>query len=523
MAAKVLSIEIGSSLTKVVEMDYQNKMGAAKIYHCFSFETPQGIVSDGVVKVSERFRRTLKERLHERKIHTTKVVFSINSGRIANREVTIPMVKENKIQPLLMANSSEYFPVDLTQYQLVYRILDKSEGEGNKKLKLSVYAVPVEIIVAYQRLAEFLGMTIKSIDYVGNSIYQEMKKMSGKEQSVILKIDEDSSMITIVKEGQVKLQRSMPYGISKEENGDDMRYLIGNVSRVIDYYGSQNSDSPITGLWLAGMGAEEKGIAEMLSEELNIRTGVLQKLPDISVAKEVAEDFNPAGYIACVGAVVAPLPFRFLEDEAGKKKMALGGDSFKIPIIAASVCAAFSLGLVLYGTIHYMNLDKESRTLADRIEALQPAKQIYNKYNEVSAEHQDVEQMQAMTKTPNDALLELLAEMEGNMPSNMRLTGMSANQQGVTMSVTTADKESAAKVIMELREFTTLDSVTTTEITEEQDETGVKKVAFTVNCTYRSISDGSGEESSDTENDMAGSGTEESDTTENDTAEGSTE
>lgn len=253
MAAKVLSIEIDSSLTRVVEMDYKKNL--TKVYQCFSFETPQGIINDGVISVSERFKRALNEKLSEKKIRTNKVVFSINSGRIANREVIIPMVKENKIQSLLTANSSEYFPVDLTEYQLFYRILEKIEDQRNKKLKVSVYAVPIEIIVSYQRLAEFLGMSIKSIDYMGNSVYQEMKKVFDKEQSAILKIEGESSVITIVKEGQIKLQRNIPYGVGGEAKADDIRYLIGNVSRVIDYYNAQNNESPLKDLWLAGMGA----------------------------------------------------------------------------------------------------------------------------------------------------------------------------------------------------------------------------------------------------------------------------
>lgn len=505
MAAKVLSIEIGSSRTRVVEMDF--KANAAKIYHYFSFETPQGMVNDGVIKANEGFRRILKEKLHERKIRTTKVVFSINSGRIANREVTIPMVKENKIQTLLMANSSEYFPVDLAEYQLVYRISDRIETQNSRQFKLLVFAVPIEIIRSYQELANFCGLSIRAIDYVGNSIYQEMKQMSGQEQSVILKVDENSSMITIVQEGKVRLQRSMPYGIGSgisgdkeifsEETAGELRYLIGNVSRVIDYYTSQNKENPITGIWLAGVGAEYHGLEEILSSEWNMKVEVLQELPGISIGKEAEEGFKSAGYIACTGAVLDPLPFRFSEE--GEKK-ASSEDSFKIPLIVAGSCVVLSLALVLGGTIHYMGLGAKGRRLEERIEELQPAKQVYNTYNQVTQQYREVQTMQEMTKTPNDALLTLLEEMEGNMPSDMKVTGMSANAEGVTMSITTGDKESAAKVIMELREFTTLDNVAASAVTEEKDETGVTKVSFTVICTYRSVEGNAKEVSADGSN-----------------------
>ena len=505
MAARVLSIEIGSSCTRVVEMDF--KARAAKVYQHFSFETPSGIVNDGVIKADESFRKILKEKLNERKIRTTKVVFSINSGRIANREVTIPMVKENKIQALLMVNSSEYFPVDLTEYQLVYRILDRIEVQENKKFKLLVFAVPIEIIASYQELADFCGLSIRAIDYVGNSIYQEMKQMSDQEQSVILKVDENSSMITMVQDGRVKLQRSMPYGIGSgiygdveafsEEAADDLRYLIGNVSRVIDYYASQNKEEPITKVWLAGVGAECKGLAEVLSNEWNMKVEVLQQLPCISVGKETEGGFQAAGYIACTGAVLNPLPFQLLERGEGKKGAA-SGNPLKIPLIVAGSCVALSLVLVLVGSIHYFSLTAKGRRLEERIAELQPAKKVYDTYSQVKQQYKEIQTMQEMTETPNDALLTFLGEMEVNMPSDIRVTGLSANTQGISMSITTADKESAAKVIMELRSFTTLDNISTSAVTEEKDEAGAVKVSLTVNCTYSKTA-GAGADDSNSE------------------------
>ena len=491
MAAKVLSIEIGDSRTKVVEMD--DKASSAKVYQYFSFETPGGIVNDGVVKSEESFCRILKGELQKRNIHTRKVVFAIDSARIANREVTIPMVKENKIHALLAANSSEYFPVDLKEYQLVYRIIDKVETPDDKKYKLLVFAVPIEIVSSYQKLAAFCSLSLRTLDYVGNSIYQEMKLMSDQEQLVILKVDENSSMITIVQDGKAKLQRSIPYGIGVRENNtgeisseekEDLRYLIGNVSRVIDYYTTQNRENPITEIRLAGIGAKLDGFAEMLNQELNIKVEELRVLPNISVGRSAEEAFCASEYIACAGALLNPLPFRLSGEKKGKNRNQAAGDSFRLPVLVAGGCAVISLVLILTGMFQYMSLKSEGERLESRIAELQPAQQVYNTYNQTMQQYQDVQNMEGMTATPNDAFLVFLGELEKNMPSDMKITGMSANAQGVIMSITTADKESAAKVIMELRECTTLDSVTATEISEEQDETGVKKVSFTVNCTY---------------------------------------
>ena len=123
MAGKVLSIEVGYSITHVVEMDYEAKN--PKIYNAFSFETPPDVLSDESVVVNESLIALMRQAMTQNGIRTTKAVFTISSTRIATRDVSIPMVKDNKIKQLLLANSTEYFPVDLAQYELVYRVVER--------------------------------------------------------------------------------------------------------------------------------------------------------------------------------------------------------------------------------------------------------------------------------------------------------------------------------------------------------------------------------------------------------------
>ena len=52
-AQRVLSIEIGYSLTQVCEMDYNAK--SPKVYGVFSMKTPDGILDDGYIRPTEEF------------------------------------------------------------------------------------------------------------------------------------------------------------------------------------------------------------------------------------------------------------------------------------------------------------------------------------------------------------------------------------------------------------------------------------------------------------------------------------
>lgn len=212
MANRVLCIEIGNRMTHVVETDF--KVKEPKIYKSFSFQTPDNLFKEETLADVLPFKERLDAGLEEHKIKTRKAVFVLASSRIASRDVVIPHVKENRIRTLLYANSAEYFPVDLEKYQLSYRLLDEVEEEGEQKYKLMVLAVPNEMIDAYKSLAKVCLLTLVDLDYIGNAATQLLEKNIKNDLYAAVRLEEDTTMITIVRENKIELQRTFPYGIA---------------------------------------------------------------------------------------------------------------------------------------------------------------------------------------------------------------------------------------------------------------------------------------------------------------------
>ena len=102
---KILSIEISERITKVLETDYKKE--SPKVYNCFAFKTPKDVVVEGKVMFQKEFRIQLLQHLAEKGIQTKKAIFVVNSAKIASRMVEIPNVKENKIQSLMVSDSSD--------------------------------------------------------------------------------------------------------------------------------------------------------------------------------------------------------------------------------------------------------------------------------------------------------------------------------------------------------------------------------------------------------------------------------
>ena len=210
-AQRVLSIEIGYSLTQVVEMDFQSKH--PKVYGVFSMKTPDGILDDGFVKATEEYVNDLKSYITANGMTAKKVIFAVSSTKIANREAMIPFVKEKMVRDMLMTNITDYFPVDPAQYQFAHNIMETvTDDAGNKQYRVMIMAAPSDIVNGYHQLANMLGLELSSIDYTGNSIFQALRHRFATGVNLTVKIDERSSLLTVTNNGVITMQRPGIYG-----------------------------------------------------------------------------------------------------------------------------------------------------------------------------------------------------------------------------------------------------------------------------------------------------------------------
>ncbi len=241
MAGKVISIEIGYSLTRVCETDYKAKIH--RIYKNFSIPTPEGVINDGALMITPEYVGSMKAALAENKMKSKQVVFTITSAKIASREVVIPFVKDNRIADVINANASDYFPVDLSQYQLAYSILGVlGETKGNQQYKLLVMAAPKALLSGYYDLAKALKLEVAALDYAGNSIYRVVKEECAQGTNLIIKSDERSTLVMVVQNGAISFTRNIAYGVDEAIQSvmDSLNWgQVDSVTKAMDIL-SQN-------------------------------------------------------------------------------------------------------------------------------------------------------------------------------------------------------------------------------------------------------------------------------------------
>lgn len=486
--AKVLSVEIGADVTRICLTDYRVKN--PKVYKYAKIMTPAGVFVDGQIQVTEEFVGALKRVIAENKMNCKQVIFPITSSRIASREITIPLIKENKIESMIKTNASDYFPVDLTQYTIGHIILGKDAE--NSKYRVQVLAVPLNLLENYKQLAAACGMQMVAADYSGNSIYQMVKGECAEGVKMVVKVEKYASIVTIVKNGSITLQRTVAYGVD-EEMPDAHREVLGSkgalingVAKIIDYYSSRNKGELIDKIYITGIGADMNKLGMLFADELGIKTTELDSLEGYTL-EQTFKDEGFGEYIACVGAVMAPIGFM----PEKKEKI---GERYSFGEVQSAGAYLILLGSILVGAVLIavgaMNLrDEQKRYESDvkELNELAGIDAIYAEYLAESAVYEDIKSLYQTTENSNENLMSFIEELEEKMPANMRVTAFTSNATAVSMNIVVTTKEEMANAVQQFRTFDSLSDVSVSGAQDVIGEDGTRTVYFSVIGTYKTV------------------------------------
>lgn len=530
--ANILTIEVGSTEIRVAEMKEEKK--SSSIRRCFRFAVPQGLVEDGMIRDAQTLGEQLKNELLSRKISARKGRFIVASSRIASREVRIPFIKKNRIQDLLETNAADYFPIDPLEYSISYRIIDiEEEGEGKEKEKkyhLMVYACPKEVAESYNQLAEASGLIIDCLAHIGDSIYMAVRKAFIQGTHILVKIEEDAMLVSVIRDGELRMQRNINYGINgaietvqmfpvfgehldyeealslmmkkncvrrtlnpnsviaepedeteemkeaRTEVAQSLRYLVGNISRIMDYYLARNPGNGFDTIQCCGIGAAVLGMTKLLSHELAQKVTPLQPIEGHKFAKSDEIDNAESIYIALFGVDATSAN---LMEKVKKTRKKRNGEDIRGAVVVFVIGAAASIILVLFSCGSHLYHAQRQKRLNTEITKNESAETIYNEYKDMKERYSQYEQMYGYTNTPNESLVSFLEELEQKMPSTLVIEDFNSTGIGISFTVEVSNKKEAANTLMQLRKFESLTSVTTTGTAE--DESGIITMSVTAN------------------------------------------
>lgn len=545
MNNRVLSIEISNSFTKICEIDY--KVKKPKVYKVLTVETPEGVVVDGMLQPTQEYADHLVNALGTNGIRTKRVIFTISSTRVASREVQIPNVKANKIEALVKTNANDYFPVDLTQYEIGHYLAGGLTEDG--KLRVMALAVPKALLNSYYQLAQMCGWEVECFDYSSNSLYQILRDEKTETVTMMIKIDENSTIVTVLSAGKVLLQRTVAYGVQDaietmiasgayavndpmsaverfqkktclnrvlhqgdklwEENAgrwededagnvevtaarqkitSSLEPLIVGVSRVIDFYDSRNGDNPIQKTFVTGLGGSFSGMSKLFTNCLERKVHTLSDMEDKIGMSKAIRSTRPAAYISCLGAVLAPVGLIDKSQQKAKGMTVVSGTNYTFVSVAVLVLGVIlSIAMAVTSLTRYFGTVAENVALQARVEELQPAQAVYNDYLATAAQYDKYQYLYEYTENPNENLVEFINELEQILPSSFWTNSFSSDMEGISMSVTVEGKAAAARTILNIRNMESIEDVQISNITDAQNELGESAVTFSITGTYADI------------------------------------
>lgn len=314
MQKSVLGIDIGNFNIKIVETINNN--GKMEILNYAIGKTPENSINDGKITDFEKIKETVKALLAGNFIKTKQVIGLVSSSALVTREVNVPKMKESDITKYILLDSQQYFPMDVENYVLDFKIINEIEGAEGSEYTILLAAIPDLIINDYVKLFDALKLDLVAIDIVPNVLSKYcINYLSGGANNTIALIDlgDETSTVNIVSNGVLEFSRMIPsgsggitqnlantfgFGLKEAEDykiknaeividTDTTQNLSNNISEIIkpildstvsqinkyfEFFYSRNTSNKINNIYISGGGSLLKGLDKYFQIMFNIPT-----------------------------------------------------------------------------------------------------------------------------------------------------------------------------------------------------------------------------------------------------------
>ena len=515
LSKKFLSIFIEKDYIKITEVS-RNK-DIIHMHKAVTVKTPQNSIENGFIKEKDAITHIIKQALEDNEIKSKTAVFIVGSSKIISREVSIPHVSDGKTKALIKMNASDYFPVNIDDYIIDYRVLERIvENKDGKQKKVLVVATPNMLINGYMDIAKSIGIYVKSIECSGNALFQVLKKGYPKGTNLFVDLGIEGTTVTILKDGKLELQRYIPDGIEgiykavmqqfnmdyeevKEIMGvksflfgnEGNPYLLGEItksinriltgiSRLLDFYNSRNTDSSLINAYLTGAGTKLLGIDRYIGEFLKFEVTIIDRYYYLQVSKKQDFSMKTVEYGECIGGSYETInlkPDIESSEDIKRKNKTLVTKGVLLAILVAVVVLFVPVQDLIRLKVNETSLRKKM----DRVSSIQP---IIIEHNEMINQLKVRETIMEASANPSEQFLEIIQEMKAVMPTGVYYLTFQHDVDSLTISGQAEDKLNVAKFFEKIEEMSYFSSIyipSITELTSDDDNAGV---SFSVTCVY---------------------------------------
>lgn len=340
---KVIGLDIGSRVTKVVELE-RVKGERPKLRSLGSAPTPTNALQSDSDLDLDKISHSIKALLDESRIKTRSVVASLPEPRVFTRVIEFPPLKGEELQSALEWELERFIPLPRDKVKVSWMVLERSgdeEGEGEGKMKILLVAAPKSLVNRYLSIVERAGLEPVAFE---SEILALVRSFFSSEKvgpvSLLISLGAASTDLCIVDGGTIQFTRSIStsgndlaeaisrelgfdteqaeeykqaYGLEEGKLGGKVLkvvkpifdIVVNEIEESIISYQTKMPMKPVKRVVLTGGTACLPGIVVYLAESLGIEVQIGDPWIDVTIPPEFEEQVrrleNQARYAVAVG------------------------------------------------------------------------------------------------------------------------------------------------------------------------------------------------------------------------------
>lgn len=319
----LIGLDIGSSSIRLLQL---SRHGASYRIDHFAIEPlPSGVIVEKSVQDIEAISEAIRSAVRNSGSNSKYCAVAVSGSAVFTKTISLPAnLADADIESQVQIEANQYIPYPLDEISLDFEVLGPSARNADM-VDILLAASKNENVESRQDALESLGLKARVVDVesfaIANAfeLIRERDGIRSSETVGIFDVGSDLSSLLVLRNGRVVYTRDHPFGgnqlteeimrrydmtaeqatfFMRDEPGPDhfedevlepfMLNVVHQISRALQFYSSSAEFSNIRTIYLAGSMAGIKGLAEIVEQELGIKTSVADPVTGLDVASSVA-------------------------------------------------------------------------------------------------------------------------------------------------------------------------------------------------------------------------------------------
>ena len=466
-----------------------------KILNAITIETPKNSYSEDNIIDVDSIRIAMEPYIGKGKIRIRDAYFIVRGDDLIVRNITLPYMKEVAMRESVEWELTQFVGERSDEYNVSYEVSIKKDSENDGNCEVLMVAVEKTKINKYLELGKALGLNIKGLDICASASARIVRSynqlyIAGIKSVGVLDLSANSSSLTIIESGKVKIEKYQGYGIlsasSKPINNntkyevflekidltnknaedftdDRLETLFSSLNNqfngIIQFYSSGKIKKSLDKILLVGSGSKIEGIDKYFESIFNTQVEQAPTFEDfkfrIKISEKISGKIQLKDYFYVYGLLLKTgnKELNLLPIEYNKSGVASKEKNKKNAILVLALVVIFlvvGLGFV-EGKKFFMKIEKEklikeiteNKELMDKEVKLNSDIELIKAYIQKAATLDDLK-----TKETNKIVL----EMQKHFPSNVKTTSVIYDRNSITIAATSTNQDSIEQLWANLRE-----------------------------------------------------------------------